>query len=106
MTSGWIIVLDIGKSFSKASLWDEAGLCIAQRTRANPRLELAGRLTLDYMGIERWLLEILSEFAKIGPVAAIVPVAHGAAATLIGTEQLLEPPLDYEWVRVAAQRGL
>ena len=105
MTSGWIIVLDIGKSFSKASLWDETGLCIAQRTRANPRLDFAGRLTLDHVGIEGWLREILSEFAKMGPVSAIVPVAHGAAMTLIGDERLLEAPLDYEWAGVAAQRA-
>src|ERR1700729_1202398 len=105
MTSGWIIVLDIGKSFSKASLWNEALHCVAQRARANPRLELAGRLTLDYLGIEGWLREVLSEFAKMGPVSAIVPVAHGAAMTLIGNGRLLEAPLDYEWAGVAAQRA-
>ena len=105
MTSGWIIVLDIGKSFSKASLWNEALHCVAQRARANLRLELAGRLTLDYLGIEGWLREVLSEFAKMGPVFAIVPVAHGAAMTLIGNGRLLEAPLDYEWAGVAAQRA-
>jgi len=106
MTRGWIIVLDIGKSFSKASLWDETGLCIAQRTRANLRLELAGRLTLDHAGIEAWLRETLFEFAKMGPVSAIVPVAHGAGMTLISNQQLLEAPLDYEWTGVAVQRAV
>jgi sugar (pentulose or hexulose) kinase len=105
MTVGWIIVLDIGKSFSKVSLWDEAGHCIAQRARANPRLESAGRLTLDFIGTEHWLREVLREFATMGPVSAIVPVAHGAAMTLIGNGRLLEPPLDYEWTGVAAQRA-
>ena len=104
MPVGWIIVLDIGKSFSKASLWDEEGHCIAQRTRANRRLESAGRWTLDSAGIEHWLREILAEFARMGPVGAIVPVAHGAAMTLIGHGRLLEAPLDYEWAALAAQR--
>ncbi len=105
MAGGWIIVLDIGKSFSKASLWDEAGLCVAQRARANPRLESADRMTLDFSGIERWLREILPEFAKMGPVGAIVPVAHGAAMALMRNGQLLEAPLDYEWTGVATQRA-
>jgi sugar (pentulose or hexulose) kinase len=105
MTDRWVIILDIGKSFSKASLWDEAGHCIAQRTRANPRMESAGRLTLDFMGIEGWLREALREFATMGPVSAIVPVAHGAAMTLVGNDRLLEAPLDYEWTGVAAQRA-
>jgi sugar (pentulose or hexulose) kinase len=105
MAAGGIIVLDIGKSFSKASLWDEASLCVGQRTRANPRLQSAGRLTLDFLGIERWLAEVLSEFASMGPVNAIVPVAHGAAMALIGKGQLLEAPLDYEWAGVEAQRA-
>jgi sugar (pentulose or hexulose) kinase len=105
MAVGWIIVLDIGKSLSKASLWDGAGLCIAQRTRANPRLESADRMALDFSGIERWLREILPEFAKMGPVGAIVPVAHGAAMALISNGQLLEAPLDYEWTGVATQRA-
>jgi sugar (pentulose or hexulose) kinase len=105
MTIGWIIVLDIGKTFSKASLWDETGHCIAQRTRPNPRLESGGRWTLDFAGIEGWLRETLGEFAKKGPVCAIVPVAHGAAVTLIANGRLLEAPLDYEWAGVAVERA-
>ncbi len=105
MAGGWIIVIDIGKSFSKASLWDETGHCTAQRTRANPRLESAGRLMLDFSGIERWLREALAEFAKMGPVGAIVPVAHGAALALLGHGKLLEAPLDYEWTGVATGRA-
>jgi sugar (pentulose or hexulose) kinase len=105
MAGGWIIVVDIGKSFSKVSLWDEAGHCTAQRTRPNPRRESAGRLTLDFSGIERWLREALTELAKMGPVGAIVPVAHGAAFALLGNGQLLEAPLDYEWTGVATGRA-
>jgi sugar (pentulose or hexulose) kinase len=106
MAGGWIIVLDIGKSFSKASLWDEAGDCVAQRSRANPRLESEGRLILDCIGIERWLHDTLRKFAKMGPVRAIIPVAHGAAMTLIGNDRLLEAPLDYEWAGAAGQRAV
>jgi sugar (pentulose or hexulose) kinase len=97
MTSGWIIVLDIGKSLSKASLWDESGICIAQRARANPHSESPGYPALDVTGIESWLREILREFARLGPVCAIVPVAHGAAMAVINDGRLRHMPPDYEW---------
>jgi sugar (pentulose or hexulose) kinase len=97
MTSGWIIVLDIGKSVSKASLWDESGFCVAEKARPNPRRESAGHLALDAADIESWLRGTLREFAKLGPVGAIVPVAHGAAMALIVDGRLQRAPLDYEW---------
>jgi sugar (pentulose or hexulose) kinase len=105
MASGWTIVLDVGKSLSKATLWDEGGVCVAQRMRPNGRAGVAAQgFTLDVRGIERWLEGILAEFATLGPVAAIVPVAHGAAAALIRNDRLQCDPLDYEWSGVAQER--
>jgi sugar (pentulose or hexulose) kinase len=104
MATGWTIVLDLGKSFSKATLWNEADRCMAERTRPNSRLGSAGG-TLDVLGIERWLQNILSEFALLGPVRSIVPVAHGAAAALIRDGRLQCDPLDYEWDGVAQERA-
>ena len=104
MAGGWTIVLDIGKTVSKATLWDEGGACVAQRTRLNSGVSTGNSLTLDATGIERWLQGVLSEFAKIGPVSAIVPVAHGAAVTLIRRGRLQHAPLDYEWLGTAADR--
>jgi len=60
---------------------------------------------LDAVGIERWLRGVLAEFAKLGPVTGIVPVAHGAAVTLIRRGQLLHAPLDYEWLGAGVDRA-
>ncbi len=105
MATGWTIVLDLGKSVSKATLWDEAGRCMAERTRPNRRLGGVDGCTLDVLGIERWLQHILAEFARMGPVGSIVPVAHGAAAVLIREGRLACHPLDYEWDGVAQERA-
>jgi hypothetical protein len=96
MAGGWTIVLDVGKTHSKATLWNDAGDCIARRVRSNPRVNIGESLTLDTAGIERWLRGVLSEFARLGAVTAIVPIAHGAAAALIAKGQLQTAPLDYE----------
>jgi sugar (pentulose or hexulose) kinase len=105
MPGGWTIVLDVGKSLSKASLWDEAGHCRAHRSRANqPRTGAVG-LTLDVVGIEQWLESVLKEYAALGPVAALIPVAHGAGIAHIRRDRFVGVPLDYEWPGVAHDRG-
>ena len=57
---------------------------------------VGGRRWLDTEGIERWLLDALTQFAQCGPVAAIVPVAHGAAAALVRDGRLACLVSDYE----------
>jgi sugar (pentulose or hexulose) kinase len=104
MPDGWTVVLDVGKSVSKATLWDEGGMLRARRSRPNPRLEADGCGVLDSAGIERWLVSVLAKFAACGPVDAIVPVAHGAGAALLHRNRLQSGPLDYEWSEVAADR--
>lgn len=104
MSLGWTIVLDVGKTLSKASLWDETGGLIADRSRPNRR-PVGGGLTLDVVGIEQWLESVLKEFAPLGPIRAIIPVAHGAGIALIRRERLACAPLDYEWPGVARERG-
>jgi sugar (pentulose or hexulose) kinase len=105
MAGTWTIVIDVGKTHSKATLWDESVDCIAQRSRPNQRVTVGVCVTLDVAGIEHWLTGVLSEFAALGPVGAIVPVAHGAGAALIGKDRPQRAPLDYEWAGVAADRA-
>src|SRR5271154_6930126 len=105
MAGGWIIVLDIGKTLAKATLWNEAGECVAQHSRLNQRRASAPVPSLDVAGIEGWLVGVLSEYAALGPISAIVPVAHGAGVALIRRERLQCPPLDYEWAGVGADRA-
>ena len=97
MTQGWTIVLDVGKTLSKATLWDENGGLIARLSRSNNMREADGYRALDTLGIEQWLEQVLREFAGRGPVRAIVPVAHGAGAAVIRNNRLVCAPMDYEW---------
>src|SRR5277367_5021572 len=97
MAAGWTIVIDVGKTLSKATLWDDHADCVAERSRPNQRVAAGVSVTLDVTGIEQWLAAVLSEFARLGPVESIVPVAHGAGAALISKGRLQQAPLDYEW---------
>lgn len=94
--AGHVIVIDVGKTLSKISLWRPDGALVERRSRPNPRTEADGRRVLDTAGIESWLVEQLGEFARIAPVSDIIPVAHGAAAAIIRDGALAAPPIDYE----------
>jgi sugar (pentulose or hexulose) kinase len=101
---GWTAVIDIGKTHAKATLWDTAANLVASRSRANRTPAASGIWGLDVSGIEHWLVGVLTEFAASGPVDAVIPVAHGAAAALIHEGRLLREPLDYEWTAIASDR--
>lgn len=90
------VVIDIGKTVSKVSLWTPDGHSIARLARTNPRVQASGYSALDVEGIEAWLLESLAELARKAPIDAIVPVAHGAALAVVRNGRLHVPPIDYE----------
>jgi len=96
MLPGRVIVLDIGKTLAKLSLWDGQGRLLVQRVCANRSQATSTGRALDAAAIEDWLALTLAEFARLGQVAAIVPVAHGAAAAVIGRAGLACPVPDYE----------
>lgn len=96
MLPGWVSVLDIGKTLAKLSLWDERGRMLAQRVTANQPLLTPTCQALNAAAIESWMAQVLADFARIGPVSAIVPVAHGAAMAVIGNGRLASPVQDYE----------
>jgi sugar (pentulose or hexulose) kinase len=104
MAGGWTIVLDIGKTFSKVSLWDERGVFLRQRSRPNQSLTVGAYQALDAAAIEGWLRTVLAQYASLGPIEAIIPVAHGAGAALICNSRLQAAPIDYEWAGIADQR--
>lgn len=93
---GFIVVLDVGKSLSKLTLWSPERQMMARRTRANRSSIVDGLLALDVPGITVWLSETLTDFARQGDIAAIIPVAHGAAVCLVDERGLAVPVLDYE----------
>jgi sugar (pentulose or hexulose) kinase len=90
------IVLDIGKTLAKLSLWSAGGAMIERRVRANARVTTGSYAALDAAGIEAWLAEVLRDFSRLADVGAIIPVGHGAAAAIIRGDRLACPPLDYE----------
>lgn len=96
MEDGCTVVLDIGKTNAKLTLWDRSGRCLARHVRENEVVEGSGYRALDAAGIEAWMAPILAGFAQLGHVRAIVPVGHGAAAALISDGRLFAPPMDYE----------
>jgi sugar (pentulose or hexulose) kinase len=93
---GFIIVLDVGKSLSKLTLWSPGRHMVSRRVRVNLSRTTDDFLYLDTPGITAWLEEVLAEFARMGDIAAIIPVGHGAAACLVDDMRISLPPLDYE----------
>ena len=98
------VVLDVGKTLSKLSLWAPDGQLLHRRRRQNSRIDAGHYAGLDAAGIEAWLVETLRDFARVADVSAIIPVAHGAAAAIVRDGLLVQPPLDYEQSIPAAIR--
>lgn len=97
--TGTRIVVDIGKTLSKMSLWTRDGQLVDRHVRPNGACTVDGIRCLDAAGIGDWLRETLGRWAG-HPVEAIIPVAHGAGFTAIGGDDgaqgLLFAPPDYE----------
>lgn len=93
--SGTFIVVDLGKTLSKVTLWTRHGRMIDRKVRANRALVIDGVRRLDVEATGAWLLETLASYAG-HPVEVIVPVAHGAGVVALGPDGVAVPPLDYE----------
>jgi len=90
------IVLDVGKTNAKLTLWDTHGRQLQRRVRANESAHGNRYRMLDAQGIENWLVETLREYSSCADVGAIIPVGHGAAAALVVDDELFAAPMDYE----------
>lgn len=93
--SGAYVVVDVGKTLSKVTLWTRDGRMLDRRVRPNELVEQDGIRRLDMAGIQSWLPGVLREFAG-HPIEAIVPVGHGAGFVAITDQGAAFPPLDYE----------
>jgi len=96
-SSPLIAVFDVGKTNAKIALVDPAlGQEIWSARRANGVVQGAATRELDLVAIEQWLLESLRGAPQRERVAAIVPIAHGAAAVLIDHGGTVVAAPDYE----------
>jgi L-fuculokinase len=92
-----IAVFDVGKTNAKIALVDPAlGQEIWSARRPNDVVEGADARELDVVAIERWLLDSLRQAPQRERVAAIVPIAHGAAAVLVDHDGVVLCAPDYE----------
>lgn len=96
MNERCILVFDVGKTNAKLTLWTRQGQPLARRVRRNHDAAVPGYRSLDAAGIEEWLAETLTEFARQASIGTIIPVGHGAAAALIHEDRLFSAPMDYE----------
>lgn len=96
METNCTVVLDIGKTNSKLTLWTADGACLERRVRPNATLERGRYKTLDVAGIDAWLEETLRDYARRAVISTLIPVAHGAGAALVRGGELFAPPMDYE----------
>jgi sugar (pentulose or hexulose) kinase len=94
--AGTIIVLDVGKTLSKLSLWSAHGVLLGKRTRPNVPCTADGVAVLDAAGIGAWVAENLPVLAAGHRVSHIIPVGHGAAVVALRNGELAFAPLDYE----------
>ena len=93
---GHIVVLDIGKTMSRASLWAPGAVLQARLERPNAVAEGPAYRTLDDAGIECFIESALRDFAQHAPVSDIIPVAHGAGIVVVSGDRPSLPPMDYE----------
>ncbi|MDX2276632.1 MAG: hypothetical protein NW206_14365 [Hyphomonadaceae bacterium] len=96
MGQGGILVLDVGKTNAKLSLWSRDGRLLGAVSRANAEAQAEGYLALDVAGVRGWLMEGLRHFASAHQIDAIVPIAHGAAAAFVADGRLAAPIMSYE----------
>jgi sugar (pentulose or hexulose) kinase len=98
-----IVVLDVGKTMSKLTMWS-GGRLIARETRPNARIQGPGYAALDVVGIESWLIETLAIFSGQAEIGTIIPVGHGAAAVVVRDGAIVIAPMDYESPIPASER--
>ncbi len=95
MKQGFAVVVDIGKTRSKVTLWSRDGEMLEKHSRANSPYVEQGISCLDVAGIAGLIDESLACFSD-HRVEYIVPVAHGAGIAAIKHGELAYPPFDYE----------
>ncbi|MXO71911.1 FGGY-family carbohydrate kinase [Alteraurantiacibacter buctensis] len=95
MISGFAIVVDVGKTLTKVSLWSREGRLLQRATRPGSSLVIDGHRHLDAPAIGEFVLDAIAGM-DAAEVRYLVPVAHGAGVAAIRGDTLAVLPLDYE----------
>jgi sugar (pentulose or hexulose) kinase len=95
LRESFTVVVDIGKTLAKVSLWSANGRMLDRQARPNQRCTVDGIARLDAGGIAAWLPQALAKYGE-HPIEAIIPVAHGAGIAAIKDGTLAFAPIDYE----------
>lgn len=94
-SKGFAIVIDIGKTMAKITLWSREGRLLDRQVRPNAPCAEQGIARLDADGIAAWATGVLATMAGSG-AQVIVPVGHGAGFAAISGDALAFAPFDYE----------
>lgn len=89
------IVIDLGKTLSKVSLWSADGVMLDRQFRPTELPVVDGIRRLDAGGIAAWLVDALKAYAS-RDVGTIIPVGHGAGVVALNDGRPAFLPLDYE----------
>lgn len=89
------IVIDLGKTLSKVSLWSAEGHMLDRQIRPTESPVVDDIRRLDADGIAVWLVEALSAYAG-RDIGFIIPVGHGAGVVALDRDKPAFLPLDYE----------
>lgn len=95
MEKGFAIVVDIGKTLSKITLWSRSGEMLDKFTRSNENISHDNLKRLDETGIAGFICDTLAILSQ-HPIEYIIPVAHGASVVAIENDHIAFPPIDYE----------
>lgn len=95
-----VAVFDVGKTNIKVVVFDRSGEVLAERSRLNA--PLAADPTWPYLRLDTedawsFLVGAMKELGARHSVEAIVATTHGCAGVLIGADDAVLPPLDYEF---------
>lgn len=97
-----LAVLDVGKTNVRLVAADPAGRAVETRACPNPVRAGPPWPHHDLDALTGWVAEGLAALARRHPIAAIVPLAHGAAGVLVGDDPdapgggAVAPMFDYE----------
>lgn len=95
MSRGFAVVIDVGKTLTKVSLWSREGTLLQRATRSSATLVAHGRRHLDAPAIAAFVFDAICAM-DTADLSYVVPVAHGAGVAAIRDGSLVAAPLDYE----------